>query len=94
VTLVAGASALVLADFGGPGWVFIVIGLWLVTAGLPALAGVLLVASFTQGLPVAGTISLGPAIVLMALASLALQASACLLASRLLARRPAGGTPR
>jgi hypothetical protein len=91
VSLAAGASALVLADFGGPPWVFILLGLWLLTAGLPALAGTLLVASFTQGLPVVGTLPLGPAVAAMALASLGLQASACVAAGRLLARRAPRG---
>ena len=94
VSVAAGASALVLADFGGPPWVFILLGLWLLTAGLPALAGTLLVASFTQGLPVVGTLSIGPALVAMALLSLVFQSSACLLASRLLARRIPGAAPR
>jgi len=86
VSLVAGASALVLADFGGPPWVFLALGLWLFTVGLPTLAGTLLVAYLTGVLP-SGGLPLGPALFLIAAASLVLQSLAFFAASRLLARR-------
>jgi hypothetical protein len=45
LSLAAGAAALVLADFGAPAWLFIAIGAWLLTAGLPTLVATLAVAS-------------------------------------------------
>jgi len=86
VSLVAGASALVLADFGGPPWVFLALGAWLLTVGLPTLAGTLLVAYLTGVLP-SGALPLGPALLAIAIASLVLQSVAFLAASRLLGRR-------
>ena len=45
VTLAVGALAVILADFGAPPWVFVPIWVWLLTAGLPATAAVVLVAA-------------------------------------------------
>lgn len=45
VTLLAGAAAVVLADFGAPLWWFLPLFAWLASVGLPATAGVLLVVS-------------------------------------------------
>ena len=44
-TLLAGAACIILADFGGPAWVFVVLGIWLWTIGLPTTVGVLLLVS-------------------------------------------------
>ena len=44
-----GAGALVLAEFGGPVWVFAVLLAWLLTFGLPTLVAVLLLAWFWPG---------------------------------------------
>ena len=49
LSLVAGAGALVLAEFGAPVWVFVLLLGWLVTLGLPTLAAVLLLATFWRG---------------------------------------------
>jgi hypothetical protein len=45
LTLVAGAAAVVLADFGAPLIVFLLLLAWLATIGLPSTVGVLLVAA-------------------------------------------------
>ena len=45
ITLVAGATVVILADFGAPGWVFGALLLWLATVGLPSTLAVLLLAS-------------------------------------------------
>ena len=45
VSLLAGAFAIVLAGFGGPAWVFVVLGIWLWTIGLPTTVAVLLLVS-------------------------------------------------
>jgi drug/metabolite transporter (DMT)-like permease len=49
LSLVAGASALVLAEFGAPVWVFALLLVWLLTLGLPTLVAVLLLAGFWPG---------------------------------------------
>ncbi len=49
LSLAAGAGALVLAEFGGPVWVFAVLLAWLLTFGLPTLVAVLLLAWFWPG---------------------------------------------
>ena len=49
LSLTAGSAALLLAEFGAPVWVFVVLLAWLLTLGLPTLAGVLLLARFWQG---------------------------------------------
>lgn len=45
VTLLAGAACVVLAEFGGPAWVFAALGIWLWTIGLPTTVAVLLLVS-------------------------------------------------
>lgn len=49
VSLLAGASALVLAELGAPVYFFLPLLAWLLTAGLPTLAAVLLLASVWPG---------------------------------------------
>ena len=49
LSLAAGATALVLAEFGAPEWVFVLLLGWLLIPGLPTLAAVLLLASFWPG---------------------------------------------
>jgi hypothetical protein len=51
LTLVAGASALVSADFGAPFWMFVPLLLWLTTVGLPTTLAVLLVATAWGRIP-------------------------------------------
>ena len=51
VTLTAGASAIIMADFGQPLWIFILLFLWLGTIGLPTTLGVLLVAACWGRMP-------------------------------------------
>jgi hypothetical protein len=49
LSLVAGAAALVLAEFGAPVWIFVILFAWLLLPGLPTLAAVLLLARFWPG---------------------------------------------
>ena len=88
-SLVAIAAALVLADLGASAWIFILLGLWLFTLGLPTLGAVWLVASLSGRLPWIGTPPLHVALGVAVLLSLAFQVSACLLISRRLKRRKA-----
>ncbi len=55
LSLVAGATAVVLADFGKPVWVFILLGLWLCTLGLPTTLAVLLAAVLWGNVPLIAT---------------------------------------
>lgn len=48
-SLAVGVSALILAEFGAPVWVFVLVFAWLLSLGLPTLLGVLLVTRFWQG---------------------------------------------
>jgi len=50
ISLLLGAAAVVLADFGMPGWFFILTQIWFWTLGLPTMLGVLLVTAF-WGIP-------------------------------------------
>ena len=45
----SGASALLLAEFGAPAWVFVILLVWLLTLGLPTLVAILMLAQFWQG---------------------------------------------
>src|SRR5437867_9107474 len=51
LSLVITVLALVLADFGGPSWIFILCGLWLCTVGLPTTLTLLTLAAFWGPLP-------------------------------------------
>src|SRR5262249_30647652 len=48
-SLAAGVVALLLAEFGAPQWVFILLLVWLLTFGLPTLAAVLILAASWPG---------------------------------------------
>ena len=48
-SLVAGVTALIFAEFGAPTWVFVGLLAWLLTAGLPTLTSVLLLARYWPG---------------------------------------------
>lgn len=79
-SLAAGLSALLLGDRGAPAWVFALLFLWLLTAGLPTLLAALLVGSAW------GTViqvrSLGAVLATIAIASLIFQLAAFELVSR------------
>jgi hypothetical protein len=49
LSLLAGAGALILAEFGAPVWVFVLLLGWLVTVGLPTTSAVLLMVRFWEG---------------------------------------------
>ena len=48
-SLLAGAAALILAEFGAPVWIFVGLLTWLVTVGLPTLAAVVILATLWPG---------------------------------------------
>jgi len=70
LSLIAGACALIVAEFGGPVLILIPLLVWLLTLGLPTLAAVLLTARFWPG-P-----SLGAFVVTAALLAFVLQFAA------------------
>lgn len=70
LSLLAGATALILAEFGAPAYIFVSLLAWLLTLGLPTLAAVLLLACIWPG-P-----SLGMFAVVAALLAFALQFAA------------------
>ena len=49
LSLAAGTAALMLAEFGAPAWIFVVLFVWLATIGLPTLAAILLLAWLWPG---------------------------------------------
>ena len=49
LSLAAGMGALILAEFGAPVWVFVVLLAWLLTFGLPTLSAVVLLTRFWPG---------------------------------------------
>jgi hypothetical protein len=49
LSLAAGAGALILAEFGAPAWMLVLLLGWLITVGLPTLLGVLVLAGLWQG---------------------------------------------
>ena len=49
LSIVAGVAAMVLAEFGAPIWVFLLLLGWLLTLGLPSLTGILLVTRLWGG---------------------------------------------
>ena len=51
LSLAAGVTALLLANFGEPMWYFIILFAWLLTAGLPTFVSVVFIASVWNGLP-------------------------------------------
>jgi hypothetical protein len=48
-SLLAGAFAILLADFGGPVWAFVLLLTWLVTVGLPTTLALVASASLWKG---------------------------------------------
>jgi hypothetical protein len=92
-SLVALAAAIVLADFGAPAWVFIALGLWLATLGLPTLLAALFVFSAWGELPLAGTPPLGAALACVAAVSCLAQTGAAVLLGRWVRRRGAAAGP-
>lgn len=83
-TLLAGAGCIVLAEFGGPAWVFVVLGIWLSTVGLPATVAVLLLASLWGQAAALISSSLGFFVVCAMILSLCFQAATTLFVVRIL----------
>ena len=49
LSLIAGAAAILLAEFGAPVWLFVFLLGWLLTFGLPTLSAVLLLVRIWDG---------------------------------------------
>ena len=82
LSLVAGATAIVLADFGKPVWVFILLGLWLCTLGLPTTLAVLLAAALWGNVPFIATPPLWAFMVCAAMLALGFQTGFFVLIAR------------
>lgn len=54
LNLVAGAAAILFAEFGAPAWVFVLLLGWLLTFGLPSLGAILLSVYVWEGLGLQG----------------------------------------
>ncbi len=54
LSLIAGVATIVLAEFGAPAWVFVLLLGWLLTLGLPSLGGMLLAVHLWEGLGLQG----------------------------------------
>jgi hypothetical protein len=85
VSLIAGVTCFIMADFGQPLWMFAPPALWLVTAGLPSTMGVLLVASVWG--KVDCLYGLKPFLVCASVIAFALQAVAVRFSARLIRGR-------
>ncbi|HUG81993.1 MAG TPA: hypothetical protein VML01_10040 [Bryobacterales bacterium] len=57
-TLLVGAASIILADFGGPAWAFVLFAVWMWTVGLPTTLAVLLLTSLWGNIPWMTTASL------------------------------------
>jgi len=82
LSLLLGAAALVWADFGMPGWFFVLSQFWFWTLGLPTMAGVMLVSTL-WGVPGWTALPLWLYIPCAAIVAMAFQYGSFLLASRL-----------
>ena len=49
------AFVLLLANFGGPQWIFVLCGIWLITIGLPTSLSLVVIAWSWRALPIVGT---------------------------------------
>lgn len=54
LSLIAGLVAILLAEFGGPEWVFVLLFGWLLTLGLPSLGAILVSVYLWEGLGLRG----------------------------------------
>jgi hypothetical protein len=82
VSLAAVAAAMVLGEFGAPGVVFILLGLWLFTLGLPTVLATVVVMSLAPDAPV-GPLPLALSLAAVVAASLAAQIFAFFAGARL-----------
>ena len=87
ISLLAAVLLLVLADFGGPSWIFIVCGLWLCSLGLPTTLSLLALAALWGNLPALGTPPLSAFVVSGAILSLTAQTLSFRVVLRFLSRR-------
>jgi hypothetical protein len=79
-SLALGAAAIAWADFGMPGWFFVVTQVWFWTVGLPTMLGVLAVTA-AWGIPGWTTFPLWLFVLCAALVALIFQSGALLLAN-------------
>ena len=76
----------VVADFGGPAWIFILCGLWLCSLGLPTTLSAVALAAIWGNIAGLGTPSLSTFVIVVAVVSLAVQAMSVLVVVRALRR--------
>ena len=86
-SLLAGAFAAILAELGGPAWVFVLLGVWLWTIGLPTTLAVLLLVSLWGEAAASITGSLELFVVLAVILSLCFQGVSVLWMVRVLRRK-------
>ena len=91
VTLLAGAVSIILADLGGPAWVFVVLAIWLWTVGLPTTVAVLLLASLWGEAAVSISSSLGFFVVCAMILSLCFQTISVLFVVRIVKSKGKAG---
>ncbi len=86
-SLLAGAFAAILAELGGPAWVFVLLGVWLWTIDLPTTLAVLLLVSLWGEAAASITGSLELFVVLAVILSLCFQGVSVLWMVRVLRRK-------
>ena len=86
-SLLAGAFAAILAELGRPAWVFVLLGVWLWTIGLPTTLAVLLLVSLWGEAAASITGSLELFVVLAVILSLCFQGVSVLWMVRVLRRK-------
>lgn len=89
MSILSGAAALALANFGAPAWIFAAFGLWLWTLGLPTLLAVLFVVFAWGQLPSQPAHSFAWAAAAAMVISCAFQLGSALLLARFLRPRVA-----
>ena len=87
ISLLVALFVLVLADFGGPPWIFILCGLWLCSCGLPTTLSLLGLAAVWGNLPLLTTPPLSAFAVGAASISIVVQTMSFLVVSRFLNRQ-------
>jgi hypothetical protein len=86
VSLFVGAFVLVLGEFGGPAWLFVVCFLWLLTLGLPTTVSIVTLAALWGDFAGLGTPPLAAFLVCVLILSLALHVALTFATTRLFSR--------
>jgi hypothetical protein len=74
ISLPVAFSAFVLAEFGGPSWIFVLCGIWLWSFGLPTTLSFVILAALWGNLPIVETRSLTAFVIWAVILSLFAQA--------------------